>query len=93
MAEEHESSMVEFEEKHLIAIMLFLSINRTCRKIDIYTKVSSNPRIPDKLDKLESLGLITQTMPSGTRSVIISLTEKGGIVADNLAELDKIVKS
>jgi len=93
MSEDFINSVVELEEKHLIAIMLFLSINRSCRKIDIYDNVSSNPRIPDKLNKLEKMGLITQTVQSGARSVIISLTERGGVVADRLVELDKLVKS
>ena len=80
------------EEKHLIAIMLYLNINPRCKKIEIYENVSSNPRIPDKLNRLESMGLITQQDDSESRSIIIALTDKGADVAEKLAELDRIIR-
>jgi DNA-binding MarR family transcriptional regulator len=86
-------NVLAFEEKHLISIMMFLSVNGECRKIEIYENVSSNPRIPDKLDRLEALGLITQTPRSDSRSITIGLTEKGKAVAAHFVELDKIIKS
>jgi len=82
-----------FEEKHLISIMQFLSINGQCRKIEIYQNVSSNPRIPEKLDRLEALGLITQVSDPNIRSVIIALTPKGRKIADMLTEMDLILKT
>ncbi len=82
-----------FEEKHLISIMQFLSINGQCRKIEIYQNVSSNPRIPEKLDRLEALGLITQMSDPNVRSVIIALTAKGRKVADMLSEIDSALKT
>ena len=93
MDEEIERSVLSFEEKHVISIMLFLSINGECKKIDVYRNVSTNPRIPDKLDRLEALGMITQKMNRGSRAVVVALTPKGRLVADKLIELDRIVKS
>jgi len=93
MGEEPDKGVLGFEEKHTIAIMTFLSINGECQKIEIYRNVSSNPRIPDKLDRLEAMGLLTQTSTKGSRSMIIALTPKGRQVADRLLELDRIIKT
>lgn len=93
MDSEIEKSVQGLEEKHTISIMLFLSINGECKKIDIYRKVSSNPRIPAKLDRLEAMGLIAQRTTRGTRAVTIVLTAKGRQVADKLLELDRIIKT
>ena len=77
----------------MIAILLYLHINDGCKKIDIYNNVSNNPRIPEKLDALESAGLISQTKDDLSRSMIISLTDKGRSVATSLTELDKMMKT
>jgi DNA-binding MarR family transcriptional regulator len=87
-----ENGVLGFEEKHMISIMMFLSINGECQKIEIYRNVSSNPRIPDKLDRLEAMGLIKQISTVGTRAITIALTPKGKEVAEKLIELDGIVK-
>ena len=80
------------EEKHLISILLYLNMNPRCKKMDIYEEISSNPRIPDKLNKLEDMGLIIQTDDEETRSKVIILTKKGAIVAKKLAEMDQMLK-
>jgi predicted MarR family transcription regulator len=93
MSLEKEKGVLSLEEKHMIAILLFLSINGQCRKIEVYQNVSSNPRIPEKLDRLEAMGLITQTIAKGSRSVTVALTSKGKEVANMLQGVDRIVKS
>ena len=93
MTTENNKGVVGLEEKHLISIMLFLSMNRECRKIEIYENVSSNPRIPQKLDRLEAMGLLTQTYDPNIRSTVIALTPKGRQVSAALVELDKLVKT
>ena len=80
------------EERHLISIMLYLNMNPRCKKIEIYNNVSANPRIPDKLNKLEEMGLITQTEDRESRSVIVTLTDKGTMVSQRLAELDRLIR-
>lgn len=93
MVSEMSSSVLGFEEKHTIAIMLFLSMNGVCKKIDVYRNVSSNPRIPDKLDRLEAMGLIAQKQNKGSRAVTIELTQKGRVVADKLIDLDAVMRT
>ena len=81
------------EEKHLVSILMFLAIHGNCKKIEVYENVSSNPRIPEKLDRLESLGLIIQKDIPGVRSIEIELTAKGRMVAEQLLAIDNTIKS
>lgn len=85
-------SVSALEEKHMITVLMFLVANGPCRKIDIYDGVSSNPRMPDKLNKLEGLGLITQEMDAVSRSTIVTLTAAGEQVANLLVSIDRCIK-
>lgn len=78
-----------FEEKHMISILKYLGSNGPSRKIDIYDNVSSNPRMPDKLNHLEEIGLINQNMDMTSRSTIVSLTLAGEQVASLFVAIDK----
>lgn len=84
--------VIAFEEKHMIAMLIFLGANGPSRKIDIYKGVSSNPRMPDKLNHLEELGLVTQEMDMVTRSTIVTLTPAGEQVASLFVAIDKCIK-
>ncbi len=81
-----------FEEKHMISILTYLGANGASRKIDIYEGVSSNPRMPDKLNSLEELGLVTQEMDMTSRSTIVTLTPAGEQVASLFVAIDKCIK-
>ena len=82
-----------FEEKHMISILLFIYENGPSRKMDIYDNVSKNPRMPDKLEKLQESGLIRmESDPDGKVTVLISLTAKGITVAQKLVDLDRIIR-
>lgn len=86
------TSVTALEEKHMISVLIFLAANGSCRKIDIYDNVSSNPRMPDKLNKLEDLGLIIQEMDVISRSTIVTLTNVGEQVANLLVSIDRCIK-
>lgn len=92
MREKDPTGVTALEEKHMIAMLVFLAANGPSRKIDIYEGVSSNPRMPDKLNHLESLGLITQVMDGTTRSTIVELTSAGEQVASLFVAIDKCIK-
>ncbi len=70
------------EERHMVSIMLHLHDNDGCTKTDLYASVSSNPRMPQKLDLLEASGLIRQESIPDTRAVRIRLTDVGKRVCD-----------
>ena len=78
-----------FEEKHMISILTFLGSNGPSRKIDIYEGVSSNPRMPDKLNHLEEIGLLTQRTDMSSRSTIVTLTPVGEQIASLFVAIDK----
>lgn len=80
-----------FEERHLISAMLYLSGNDGCTKTELYRGVSTNPRMPDKLDTLESAGLIVQDRSSDSNTVRIHLTDLGVRVSSALSEIDSIM--
>ncbi len=93
MKEKDNVGVAALEEKHMISILVFLAVNGPSRKIDIYDGVSSNPRMPDKLNLLEDLGLLDQEMDIVSRSTIVSLTPEGVHVANMLISIDKTIKS
>lgn len=80
------------EQRHMISTMLYLLRNEGCMKTDLYRDVSSNPRMPEKLDLLECSGLIRQERNPGTRSVRIYLTDAGRSVGDRPEEIDGIIQ-
>lgn len=46
------------EEKHVIHILEFIGDNPGCMKTEIYSAISHNPRMPDKLKMLIDAGLV-----------------------------------
>lgn len=76
------------EEKHMISTMLYLAGSDGCTKTELYRAVSTNPRMPEKLDILEQAGLIRQDCSDGSRAVNIRLTDLGNAVSAKLAEID-----
>lgn len=89
---DNSDGVTAFEEKHMISMLMFLGANGPSRKIDIYEGVSSNPRMPDKLNHLEEIGLVTQEMDVVTRSTIVTLTPVGEQVASLFVAIDKCIK-
>lgn len=74
-----------FEEKHVIGILMYVAGNPSCRKTEIYDAVSRNPRMPEKIETLENIGLMTHTTVD--RSTFYSLTECGNNVAKLLSDV------
>jgi len=66
------------EEKHAIAILLYLLNHPRSLKSSIYQNISTNPRMPEKLSKLENAGLINMTVNRFEKnSTTVSLTPLG----------------
>ena len=82
------------EEKHMISTLLYLYEHGPSRKMDIYENVSKNPRMPDKIEKLEEYGLVKIAPDTeGKATVVISLSDKGEKTAKMLVDLDRIINS
>lgn len=82
------------EEKHMISTLLYLYEHGPSRKMDIYENVSKNPRMPDKLEKLEEYGLVNIIPDTeGRATVVISLSDKGEKTAEILVQLHEMINS
>lgn len=93
MTEENTTLASSLEEKHLISILMLLGMNGPSRKIDIYKAISTNPRMPGKLDKLESMGLVTQIFDEDQRSTVVTLTPQGTEISQLLSRIESTLRS
>jgi len=85
----NESKVFEvLEEKHVMKTILYLYRNGPSTKMDIYNGVSANPRMPDKLMAMKTIGLVMRVKPDGkSRAQVLALTEKGQRVGEELEKL------
>lgn len=84
------SDILVLEERHMMAVLLFLRDHEGCMKSDIYRTLNRSPRFPEKLDLLESSGLITVD-DIDRRATCIRLTDKGRRISDHLVEMQAIM--
>mgnify|MGYP000729076390 CR=1 FL=1 len=82
------SGVQSLSEKYMISILLHVQKNPGCMKTELYRATSNNP---NRLDKLESLGLLVQTRTVYNGATVIVLTEKGMEVAKLLERIDRAI--
>lgn len=70
---------------------MFLSENEGCSKTDLYGAVSYTVRMPEKLDRLESAGLIVQEPAARGTGTFLSLTEAGRMVCEAIEGIEVIL--
>lgn len=78
------------EERHMISIIMYLGANDGCKKTDLYRNISKNPRMPEKLDALQSAGLIVQEL-EGVQKTRLFLTPMGKQVYKKLIDIGTIM--
>jgi predicted transcriptional regulator len=76
----------QLEERHILSILLFLMQHGNTPKSMIYENISKNPRMPVKLELLESLGLISFERKDTV--TVVGLTEKGTVLADAISHME-----
>ena len=77
------------EDKHNNAIIMLLYLCGRKSKTEIYTAVSSNPRMSIKLDNLVAEGIITMTKEKNPRErSMVDLTPLGVKYAEGLCSLE-----
>lgn len=81
----------KFEEKHVISILMYVAGNPGCKKTDIYNAVSRNPRMPEKIEILESMGLMTHETIN--RSSFYKLTAGGNNIAKLLSAVSNEISN
>ncbi len=81
----------KFEEKHVISILMYVAGNPGCKKTDIYDAVSRNPRMPEKIEILENMGLMTHETVN--RSSFYKLTAGGNSIARLLSAVSNEISN
>ncbi len=80
------------EDKHSTSIIILLYICGRKSKTEIYDMVSTNPRMPMKLDNLARNGIVTVTLENGSRPrSMVDLTPLGRTYAKGLCDLEMSV--
>ena len=78
------------ETKHNLRILMYLHMCGPGTKTEIYNAVSTNPRMPEKLNMLVEHGLVEQKINrNGNRKVRYDLTPKGRKFTDHLCGMSE----
>ena len=85
-----ETNFKLFETKHVLRILVYLHLCGPKSKSDIYRAVSTNPRMAEKLDLMESRGLV-ERMPreNGNKKTIYDLTQSGRNCASMFCRMEE----
>ncbi|MBR7153442.1 MAG: hypothetical protein IKD00_06870 [Candidatus Methanomethylophilaceae archaeon] len=79
------------EERHVISTVLYIRDHPGCKKSELYPAVSKNPRMPQKLELLVSMGLVTMESREDSSATFLDLTDKGRRVAEHLSKVANIL--
>jgi len=78
-----------FGEKNMVSIIMSLYLFGPQKKSDLYRAISTNPRMPQKLQILENYGIIKSTMDIPSGRTIIELTDLGVKYGSSLESLER----
>ena len=79
-----------FSEKNTCGILVFLHVFGPKTRTEIYQAISTNPRMPIKLDMMEEMGLV-RTTDDGRGRKMTTLTNTGEKFAMTLCSLEKLL--
>lgn len=78
-------------DRHCVPILLHLYLNGPQCKSEIYRSVSTNPRMPDKIDSLVSEGMVySERDPFRGNRTLIGLTDQGIAFSEILYALENL---
>ena len=80
-----------FSERNTCEILVYLHLFGPRSRTEIYHTISTNPRMPQKLDLLEELGLIKQCEKGANRKRMVMLTTTGTKFAITLCSLERML--
>ncbi len=72
----------------MMTTLMYIQKNPGCMKTDVYDAVSRNPKMPEKFQVLQSMGLLEQRTMDSRGKTSLCLTEKGNRVASLLENLE-----
>ena len=85
------STLSKLDRKNMLSIIMFLKDNRPANKTDIYSNISRNVNMADKMDALQRMGLICIHDTFEKNMSYIVLTDKGERVADIIQEMIDLI--
>ncbi len=80
-----------FSERNTCGILVYLHLFGPRSRTEIYNAISTNPRMPIKLDMMEKMGLIKQTDRDMNGKRMVTLTATGTKFAATLCNLEKML--
>ena len=87
-----ETTLDKLQQKHVMAILLYVAKMSPVMKTDIYSNVSRCSSMADKIDTLYSMGLVDIYHAARTNSEIVVATEKGKRVAEHIETIIDIIE-
>ena len=78
------------DNKHMMAVMLFLLENGPSNRTEIYTNVSRNSNMPSRLDRMVDMGLLTSNI--SIHGIYMGLTSPGRYIAEHLVLIERALE-
>ena len=78
------------DDKHMMAVLLFLLENGQSNRTSIYNSISRNSNMPYKLDRMVDLGLLTSA--TSIHGIFMDLTDRGRYIAEHLVLIERALK-
>ena len=75
------------DNKHMMAVLLFLLENGPSNRTDIYNNISRNSNMPQRLDLMVDMGLLTSNV--SIHGIYMGLTSPGRYIAEHLTLIEK----
>ncbi len=82
-----DTTLSKLDKKHMLTILVYLKHNRPAIKTEIYSNISRNANMLEKLKTLESLGLIGIYDTFDNNTCYVILTDKGEKVATQIEDM------
>jgi len=77
-------------EKNTVAIIIYLYMFGPNNRSTIYKNISTNPRMPIKLDRLMDYGIIKPSDGNSSSYTTLELTDRGRKFAEMLCTMERI---
>lgn len=82
-----QSPIDRLDDKHMMAVLLYLLENGQSNRISIYNSISRNSNMPYKLDRMVDLGLLTST--TSIHGIFMELADRGRYIAEHLVFIER----
>ena len=75
------------DNRNMMSVLLYLLENGQCNRTSIYNSISRNSNMPQRLDRMVDLGLLTSS--ASIHGIFMDLTERGRYIAEHLVLIER----